>query len=161
MTTGAVIVDARGAARRLESLAMKCNSKEMPEVLDGSKPDSRWIAMTALFTGTAAKADSAAQQESAEIGGSAALAIADGRLIGIVSPGSDAEPALWFAWPIASLKIEGVGAQGMFKKRPKVLKITGPDGLIEMIRVLRLMPNSGAAQPGQEGALLTALAGQP
>ena len=61
------------------------------------------------------------------------------------------------AWPIHDLTIEGVGAQGVFKKRPKVIKVRTDDGLLEMVSVMRLLPNSGVAQPGQEGALMSAL----
>jgi hypothetical protein len=160
MSTNTVIVDARRAARRVEILGMRCDAKEIPDPVGGAKPDGWWIATTAMYTGKATpggESGALGEPRAVEVGGTAALAVGGGRLLGILTPKSVAEPAIWLSWPLAELNVEGAGVQGTFRKRPKVIKLTGPDGLLELLAVLRLYRNSGAAQPGQEGSLMKAL----
>ena len=160
MSTSTVIVDARRAARRVEILGMRFDAKEIPDPLSGAKPEGWWIATTAMYTGKATPGGESGvlgEPLDVEVGGTVAVAVGSGRLLAIVTPNSVAEPAIWLAWPLGEVAVEGAGAQGTFRKRPKVIKVSGHDGLLEMLAVLRLYRNSGAAQPGQEGSLMKAL----
>jgi hypothetical protein len=167
---GTALVDARSAARQLQALEMKCDGKEIPEALDGEKPTGWWIASECTFAGAAAPAGETGTLEPKKgivLKGPAAMAVFDDRVIGILSPGSGAESALWWSWPLAGTGVEGHGTQGMFKKRPSKLRIDhngradgdGDGDSIVLGGVARLFRSSGRYQSGQESSLLKALGG--
>jgi hypothetical protein len=73
------------------------------------------------------------------------------------------EHSAWLSWSIPRLAIEGMGSQGTFRKRPKLIKIDrdgGVDGdgqtlLLQLIA--KVMSSGRRAQDGQETALLESL----
>lgn len=162
------LVEARDSVRQLQALAMKCDGKEIPEALDGTKPTGWWIASECTFAGAAAPAGETGTpgpKKDIVLKGPAAMAVFEDRVIGILGPRSEAEPALWWSWRLASTGVEGHGTQGMFKKRPSKLRIDhdgGADGdgdSIVLGGVAQLFRSSGRYQSGQESSLLKALGG--
>jgi hypothetical protein len=165
---GTALMDARNAARQLQALEMKCDGKEIPEALDGAKPIGWWIASECTFGGEVAsgrETGTLGQKKDIVMKGPAALAVFEERVIGILSPDSGAEPALWWSWPLTSTAVEGHGTQGAFKKRPSKLRLDrgggaeGDGDSIVLGGVARLYRSSGRYQTGQEGSLLKALGG--
>jgi hypothetical protein len=154
------LVDARGAARTLSPLGIKCDAKEIPEFLNGQKPSGWWLFTNCQFSGQAAtggETGTLGDAIDASCDGTAAVAVGDGQLIGILSPNDKAQAALWWAWEVNSLQIQATGSQGFLKKRPTDITITTADGALEVKSVSRLYRNSGSYQSGQETSLLKAL----
>src|SRR5665213_3086596 len=114
----AVLIKARCAVLKLDVLDMKCDAKEIPESLSGAKTDGWWLAGVCEFDGKVATVRGQGKFNNPvdmSFDGQAAIAITEGRVLGIMSPGSETEPALWWAWPISSQQIGSDGAQGLFK----------------------------------------------
>ena len=153
---GTVLVDGRGAARNMPSLGMKCDKKEIPELSSGTKPAGWWLIAGCHFEGRAATGTPGPATDTT-LQGTAAVAVGEGRLIGILGPNSKAEPALWWAWPLSSLKVETAGSQGLLKKRPTDMTLKGADGTFHLKEVSRLYRASGKFQSGQEGSFIKAL----
>jgi hypothetical protein len=165
---GTVLVDARGGARELSHLEMKCDRKEIPEFLSLIKPEGWWIAADVTFGGTlqtGGETNDLGESKSGSMKGSAALAVGEGRVIGIMSPSSPAEPAIWWSWPLSELRTEAVGSQGLLKKRPTAIVLNrngGVDGdgdSLVLKGVGRLYRNSNNVSQGQEASLLKVLQG--
>lgn len=160
MANGTILIDARGAARSVDELGMRCDAKEIPEPLDNAKPTGWWIAGECTISGSAHAESVTGASRAVNMRGTAALAVAQGRLIGIFSTNSKADPAIWFSWQIADLRTETAGSQGLFKKRPSEITINGPETTVVMSHVNRLYRNTNRYQAGQEGSLLSALGGK-
>jgi hypothetical protein len=157
MIDGTILVDARGAARRVEELGMRCDAKEIPDPLGNEKPTGWWISATCTVSGSAGTGTPDGDTTSVSMKGTAALAVVQGRLLGIFSTNSKAEPAVWFSWSISALHIDTAGSQGMFKKRPTQITVKGPGSTLVMSQVSRLYRATNRYQPGQEGSFLSAL----
>ena len=157
MIEGTVLIDARGAARRVEALGMRGDAKEIPDSLGGEKPVGWWIAGASTLSGSAHADSPDGTATPVNMRGTVALAVVPGRLLGIFSTNSKADPAVWFSWSLPSLRIETAGSQGMFKKRPTHITVRGPDTTLVMSQVNRLYRNSNSYQSGQESSLLGAL----
>jgi len=163
---GTVLVDARGAARKVERLGMKCDSKELPEPLDGSEPVAWWLIGICTFAGSllpGGESDTLGDPVEGTMKGQAALAVDDGRVIGIMSPKSPAAAALWWAWPLASTEVTAVGTEGVFKKRPSVIRLDRNGGAeaegdtLVLNMVSKLQRKSRSIQSTQEASLFEAL----
>lgn len=157
MSDGTIIVDARGAARRMEALGMRCDAKEIPDPIGDEKPTGWWIVGLCVISGMANKDTLDGDATPFKMQGTAALAVTEGRLLGIGSTNSKADPAVWFSWSLPSLRIETEGSQGVFKKRPTIITVQGPGAFIVMRDVNCLYRNINRYQSGQENSLLKAL----
>jgi hypothetical protein len=163
---GTVLVDARRTAHKLVSLDMKCDGKDIPEPLDGSEPIGWWLAGDCTFGGSLSpvgETDTLGDPVEGTMKGQAAIAIGDGRVIGIMSPASQTAAALWWAWPLSSTKITAVGTQGLFKKRPTAIRLdrnggADAEGDTLILKVVtKLYRKSGKFQSAQEASLFEAL----
>ena len=163
---GTVLVDARGAARKVGSLGMKCDGKEIPEPLDDSEPVGWWLAGDCTFAGLllpGGETDTLGDPTEGTMKGQAALAIGDGRVIGIMSPMSQAAAALWWSWPLLATEVSAVGTLGVFKKRPRVIRLDRNGGIdsdgdtLVLKIVSKLYRTAGRFQSGQEASLFEAL----
>lgn len=157
MIDGTILVDARGAARRIEALAMRCDAKEIPDPLGDEKPIGWWIAGVCTFSGSASAGTPDGSTTPVSMQGTVALVVMPGRLMGIFSTHSNADPAIWFSWSIPSLHVETAGSQGMFKKRPTHITVNAPGAVLVMSQVNRLFRSSNSFQSGQESSFLGAL----
>jgi hypothetical protein len=97
--------------------------------------------------------------------GQAAIAIGDGRVIGIMSPMSQAAAALWWSWPLSATAVTAVGTQGVFKRRPAAIRLdrnggvdSNGDTLVLKI-VSKLDREARQFQSAHEASLLEALHG--
>jgi hypothetical protein len=154
------LVGARGSARALGPLGMKCDAKEIPEFLNGTKPAGWWLFVRCQFDGQAAgsgETGALGDPRDTACAGTAAVAVGGGQLIGILGPNDRAQAALWWSWELNSLQVDATGSQGVFKKRPTDIVITAADGTLAVKEVSRLYRNSGNYQSGQEASLLKAL----
>jgi hypothetical protein len=154
------LVDARGSARTLSQLGIKCDAKEIPEFVNGQKPAGWWLFTRCQFDGQAAaggETGTLGDATDTSCAGTAAVAVGDGQLIGILSPNDKTQAALWWAWEVSPLQIQSTGSQGFLKKRPTDITITTADGTLKIKDVSRLYRNSGNYQSGQEVSLLKAL----
>jgi hypothetical protein len=164
---GTVLVDGRGAARVVASLAMKCDAKEIPEAADGSAPEGWWIAADCTFGGRLRpRGETGTLGEPADgmMEGQAAVAVFADRIIGIMSPTAKAAPAVWWSWPLTTTKVSASGSEGLLKKRPTALRLDRNGGVeaddgdsIVLKAVSRLYRSSGRFQSGQSASLLKAL----
>jgi hypothetical protein len=133
--------------------------KEIPENDDGSKPIGWWLAALADFDGRACPYRDGAAQQSAEdavVDGTAAIAVNQGAIKGILSP-NDGSPAVWWSWPLDELSLHLGGSQGFLKKRPTDIWVEHENGSLHLKTVSRLWRNSGRYQDGQEGSFIKAL----
>jgi hypothetical protein len=154
------LVDARNAPHALNPLGIKCDAKEIPEFINGQKPAGWWLFARCQFNGRAAsdgETGTLGEVTDGSRDGTAAVAVGDGQLIGILSPNDKVHAALWWAWELNSLQIQSTGSQGILKKRPTEITITAADGTLEVNNVSRLYRNSGNYQSGQEASFLKAL----
>jgi hypothetical protein len=163
---GTVLVAA--GVRQVESLGMKCDSNGIPEALSGAKPDGWWLIEGCLFGGEVVQGSetgTVGEITEGKMNGTAALAVGEGRVFGILSGMNPEAEALWWSWPLSMVKVEAVGAQGMFKKRPVAIRLDRNGGAdadgdtLAFKGVNRLWRNSGSAQARQEESLLKALQG--
>jgi hypothetical protein len=164
---GTVLVGARGAARQVTGLSMKCDAKEIPEPLSGTKPSGWWLAGECTFGGKVrpgGEADRLGEPQEGAMQGQAALAVCGDRVIGIMSPMTKTGQAIWWSWPMDTLAVSAVGSQGLFKKRPQALKLDHNGGVdasdgdtLVFKGVSKLFRDSGRFQTGQESSLFDAL----
>jgi hypothetical protein len=165
--TETVLVNTRGAAVSMPSLAMRCDPKEIPEAADGTKPTGWWLVDDCTFGGqiqSAADDGTVSESETVVVKSMAAVAVFDERVIGIARPASQESAALWWSWSLTSTTVSGVGVQGLFKKRPSAIRLDRNGGVddndgdtIVLKHIARLYRNNGSFQAGQEGSLLEAL----
>jgi len=160
-----ILVDARGA-RSIDALGMTCDKKEIPEFLSRSKPKGWWLVGDARFEGSLHRGgETAALQQAEPMGlqGLAAIAIGEGRVIGILAKASVTEPALWFSWPESHTRVESIGSQGVVKKRPASILLrldeSVPDGpaVLSLSEISQLFRHSNSVQHGREASFLKAL----
>ena len=160
----AVIVDGRLITRGVEALAMLGDEKDMPAPwrrLDASKPDGWWVGV-AHFLGIAypgGESNQLRDATSVDIAGPFCLAVSNGRVIGIISPEDVLAPALWWSWPLSSVRIEPVGSKGVLKKRPSAIVLTNNTDSLRVALVARVhREQSGGMLVGnEEGSLLDRL----
>jgi hypothetical protein len=167
---GRVLVAGRGAQENTP-LGMRCDSKEIPSPLSG-EPATWWIAARCIF----AAVPTPSEELPDEAGGAllveapAAFCVSEGRLLGIVSPNDPASEALWWAWSLASTRVETSGTRGLFKKRPAAVVVHRGGGYEQdggesaiFRQVMHLTPGTGGRhgtfQPRRESELLEALRG--
>ncbi len=153
------LIDVRNTGLRVPELDMKCDAREIPAPLDGSPPLGWWAAQT-----TSGFAISVDDERFAMVEGPSALAICSERVMGIVGPEDARKQALWWTLPLAELVVETAGSQGIFRKRPSGIKLTLRGGFerpggctLTLSYVVRLFPDTGKTQWGQEQTLLDAL----
>jgi hypothetical protein len=156
---------------------MACDAKEIPRPLIGD-PDSLWWAHLCGFDGMASpggETGNVGEPEATQFdgtklgGGKAAMAIADGKLLGILAPVDDGQPALWWAWPLSKLDIATSGSQGVFTKRPRTIELTGPTGWLVLGKVDKIYRSASRRDPrgqplerlhgNEENAFLAAVGG--
>jgi hypothetical protein len=164
---GTVLVDAQGAAHQLQTLAMKCDAKGIPQPMSGAEPSGWWLVEDCTFGGSVRSggdAGTSGAPREASIKGQAAMAVCADRIIGILSPGPATGPAMWWSWSLGDLDVGSSGSQGVFKKRPQALRLDRNGGVggaagdtIVLKGVAKLLRNSGRFQTGQEASLLEAL----
>lgn len=157
----AVLVSRRGEAAQMPQLGMRCDLKEIPDPIGGGKPVGWWLAATCDFEGSV---QVASEQDGSEGQGrpirstaSVALVVAEGRILGIVKPDSRNDPAVWFAAPLPSVRVEASGSQGVFKKRPSQIRLDAGPWSISVSEIARYYRNSNRMQTGQEASFLKAL----
>ncbi len=154
---GTVLVDGRNAARKLEALGVHCDAKEIPELPGGERPAGWWILASTEFQGEATPQGTLSDPVEVSLSGPAAVLIDKERLVGILSPNSVNEPALWWAWPLSALEVGMEGSQGFLKKRPTTIFIEHGEDILTISDVSRLYRNSGSYQSGQETSFFKAL----
>jgi hypothetical protein len=163
-----VLVDARGGAREIALLGMRCDEREIPAALSGTEPVGEWLIFRCMFAGSAmsgGERETLGEAVEGTVEGTAALAVVEDRVIGIVSPDSASAPALWWSWSLASTTVEAHGTRGLFKKRPEKITLDRDGGLdgggdtLLFEEVARNWGRKTGFQTGQEQSLLEALGG--
>jgi hypothetical protein len=165
--THTLVVDARRAAREEPRLGMRCDAREIPDPLGGPPPVGWWVVGLCTFGGTAETGEEGSPGEpfSGVVKGTAALAVAAGRVIGIASGSSPSSPALWWSWDLSAAKATAAGSTGLMKKRPNAIQLDlngGVDGdgdTFVFKAVSRLDRQTSRAIRSEEGSLLAALGG--
>ena len=166
---GAVLVDARGGARTVPALNMRCDKKEIPDPLNAEKTLGSWFSRVQYFgpvqrggeTGQLGNPELIRSQEN-----QGAVVVCADRVIGISAPESVAVPALWWSWPLTDVTVQTAGKQGLLKKRPEVIMLDfrgGADGnhqdgaTVALKAVSEYHREIKSYQTGRENALLAAL----
>jgi hypothetical protein len=151
-----LLVTARNAAVTVETLQMRCEADtEMPEPLD-DEVFGRWIGM-GHFGGEAKRHHADGLEgsiETAVVDGSVALVLTTATLLVIVAP-MTTEPAVWIAAPPRELAIEPLGAEGLFRKRPRLAQLSTPSWKLQVGLVSEV--HGRYAKKNQTGALLERL----
>lgn len=157
MANGTILCDTRGAAQRIEALGMRCDAREIPEPLGNQKPVGWWIAGICTISGSASAGTPDGPTTPINKQGTVAVAVMPGRLLGIFSTNSKADPAVWFSWSIPELRIETAGSQGIFRKRPAQITVLGQDATLVLSDVTRFYRNINSYQRWREKSFLNAL----
>ena len=158
--TTAVVVENRSGTRRVQALNMTSDHREIPEPGVAGASAAYWLAGVGIFEGVAALlANDGTLTPGSEVGvvGTVAVAIGNGRLIGIVSPNEAAAPAVWVAVSLADLRVTTKGQIGVFKKRPSQIEVQYDGWEIDLGNVRRFDRSINQSQHGQEASLLRAL----
>jgi hypothetical protein len=160
-----VVVPHRERATTIQELGMASDEKDIPSPLDGTDPVGWWLGGPGGFIGEEVSRFADGQLGAVEPYGATGLTClavtADQRVLAILCPNGEGEQAresLWLSWALADLKITAEGERGMFKKRPRKIKLeikSNEDELI-MVNVGRFYRNSGI-QNNQEASLAKAL----
>ncbi len=87
-----------------------------------------------------------------------AIAIAKERVLGILAPENDDEPALWWAWHASEIRVETSGSQGMFRKRPETIELSAYEGRLLLSQVSRDFRHSAHLHAGKAHVFLKKLA---
>ncbi len=154
----AVLVEGRGRARTVALFNMRSDGQQIPESLDGTK--TRMYRARGTFTGQAAPWNdgSPGLAAPASTEGRAALGVGAGRVFGILTPDIEADPSVWFTFPLRGLRVVPHGQQGLLKKRPVSIQFGSDQWYVRLTDVNVIIPASGGRQQtGQEAALLLAL----
>lgn len=163
MVEGAVIVYAKDT-RDVPSLKMASDGQEIPSPSGDEQLAGTWLGGECIYLGQAMDAGSAEAGPATARDATAALTIAGGRLLAIVSP-NHGDESIWVSWPLSTIIAYGTGEQGLLKKRPRAIGIDHRQGAenggdtIVVKHVMRFWPNSRQAEPRQEASLLEALLG--
>jgi hypothetical protein len=158
MTT-AVVVQNRSFTRHIPALGMKCDEREIPAPLAPTSPPDYWLGMGA-FIGTAELLTADGNFEpgyEVHVLGTVALAVGDGRLIGIVAPDQATATAVWVAPSLGDIAVKAEGKTGLIRKRPERIEIRCDDWEILIGRVESLYIKTNMTQYGREASLLAAL----
>jgi hypothetical protein len=161
LTTDIILVTGRSNERTIEELDMRCDAHEIPDSPDGSKADGYWLCLATMKGKAPSLTQGEVSADSAEFSstGTAALTLVKGRLLGILGPSSPTEHAVWFTRPPTELNVQGIGSQGLLRKRPTELVLSAPDWELHATEVSMLLRHSGSYKAGEEGSLLAALGG--
>jgi hypothetical protein len=161
-----------------DALDMKCDAREIPDpltpvasylgkerreltlkdVVSAKSNQTRWMAVGRL-TGRAVTAgkDAVEDVSAGPTGMAMAIVETERRLLGIVSPDDRSESAIWLAWPLDTLAVTTEGAQGMLRKRPRIVAIDAFGARLELIEVSGIRNDKSSYSTGQETACLKAL----
>lgn len=156
----AFLVNTRRKPLEVGSLGVKSDDREIPILVDGIKPRSWWLIGSVKFTGPVHESTSEQHEPNAvSVSGTAAIALTDDVLVGILSPGdeSSTEPSIWWRWPINAVDVDAHGSQGLFVKRPTSVVVRFEGQEISCEAVSRLYMASGSHKPKQESAFAKAI----
>jgi hypothetical protein len=158
MTT-AVIVQNRSGTRRLETLGMRGDEREIPSPLTATCPISYWVGFGGISGTAALLGDGQSLVPGYEVGvmGTIALALHDRRLFGIISSTDATGPAVWLAASLTELQVSSSGKVGVFNKRPQRIEIRNDEWELLIRQVQSLKRDSGDLRKARETELLAAL----
>jgi hypothetical protein len=154
-----VLVKERNRSEIVSDLGMRCDEREIPYPIDEEDIVGHWITMAADFHGAAVPHGSS-QNPVVKVyrAQPMALAVTRDRLYGICAPEpANTEPAIWVSVPLECVAAGAEGKQGLFRKRPRLVKVTGDGWEFQLYRVNRMYLDWGRWQPWQEESLLMAL----
>lgn len=145
-----VLVEDRVWMRQVAKLDLWCDDREVPINL----PDTydHWLA--GVFMRQSPPPSSGAVTE---VTARVALAIGDGRLVGIISPDEATAPAIWFSIALADLLMVRALSRHRVTRRPRKITVYVPGWALVFVAVAR---HDGSMEcRGQERSLLRALGG--
>lgn len=151
-----VLVENRAWTRRVDALDLHCDERE--RLTELPKAYDRWLA--GACTRTHPKSDD--HRELVKRSGRATLAIGDRRLVGIISPDSGREPAVWLSVALNDLLTGNVVRRDLIW-RPAMLRIRVPGWSFTLAYVSqrdRSPLGWRRVRDRQERSLVTALGGQ-
>lgn len=149
-TFSMILVNDRVWTRQVAELDLWCDDREVPVNL----PDTydHWLAGV-FMRQSPPPADGAADEVTARV----ALAIGDGRLVGIISPYGAREPAIWFSIALSDLLMVDVLRRYRLTRRPRLISVYVPGWTLVLAAVAR---HDGSREwHGHEPSLLQALGG--
>lgn len=163
-------VPTRNVAHTDDDLGIRCDATERPrtwpppnptelrDVIHAGKDESEWVAL-ANFHGKVTQEETAAVVEAASPDiCPVAIAIAKERVLGILAPENDDEPALWWAWHASEIRVETSGSQGMFRKRPETIELSAYEGRLLLSQVSRDFRHAERLHAGKAHIFLKKLA---
>ena len=173
---GAVLVARPVTARAIRELGMRCSGNEIPDPLEAwpsysyrhAKPDGWWLAAGAVFDGNAWPLNGYGELSAAEFRNAdnctAAFCTVRGRLLAIVSPNGQSDPAIWINVAASRVRVD-VGPSGPSTQ----VMIAGAGWTLKAIEVARLFRNavqkgvrpteiSERSQPGQMRSFVDGIA---
>ncbi|WP_445152225.1 hypothetical protein [Baekduia sp. Peel2402] len=145
-----VLVEDRAWTRRVPELDLWCDEREVPVNLQDTH--NNWLGGVYMRQSPPLSSGAAA-----EVSGRVALAIGDGRLVGIISPDEATEPAIWFSIALDDLLMVEVISRHRLTWRPRKITVYVPGWALVFVAIAR---HDGSREwRGQERSLLRALGG--
>jgi hypothetical protein len=145
-----VLVEDRAWTRRVPELDLWCDDREVPVNL----PDNydQWLGGVYMRQSPEPSCGTCG-----EMTGRVALAVGEGRLVGIISPGEARQPAIWFSIALADLLMVEVISRHRLTGRPRKVSVYVPGWSLTFVTLAR---HDGSMEwRGQERSLLQALGG--
>jgi hypothetical protein len=145
-----VLVEDRAWTRQVAELDLWCDDREVPVNL----PDTydHWWGGVYMR-----QSPEPACGTCGELTGRVALAVGDGRLVGIISPEAPLKPAIWFSIALADLLMVEVISRSRLTWRPLKISVYVPGWSLTFVTLAR---HDGSMEwRGQERSLLQALGG--
>jgi hypothetical protein len=127
----------------------------VPQPASGARPAGYWSAEARLLAEGIEAPDVPSSAE--EANGRATIMVFEQRLVGVV-PATSSSRRIWFSVAANELQIETSGQQGLFRKRPTEISLSGEGFSLTLSDVDQLFMATQRYQAGRERALLQALA---
>jgi len=159
----ALLIGTRDKSLEVRELGMRCDSREIPDLVEDSAAECRhWIAVTE-FVGAATFAGTTDEQQ-VDDANLAALVLGRHRLGGILKA-EEGLAALWFAAPTSIIAASVLATGGLIRKKPRILTLQTPLWTIKIAEVDRLLSRNGrmvaAGRAGEFYDALVQRAGTP
>lgn len=128
MFDGAIAVPWRNQQMQVEALGAASDSREMVSLIGGTGKPGRWIGEAGLRATAVTLQPDLTLGDAAPVtaAGSASVAVGSGRIVGILAPANNTKPAIWFGADLSDTRVTSQGSEGLLKKRPATVVISGP-----------------------------------
>lgn len=145
MTASVYRVQRRNQKVELPALGLRCDEMEVPHPLEGTA-NHYYVGLAEVENRLPVVDESGQRHDDQKLVGLFAACIFGDTLAVIVAPQEEREAAHWLSIPLPGVSVQPVGQEGLFKKRPTIVKVVAEDVEVKLGVPARLHPNSRRLQ---------------